>query len=367
MLYAYKSDSRSSGDKMKRCSGSMRLIVQSSLLRAVLCANTLLMPLSAPIVMGVMLLGLSSYSSYSDAQAFRKVVLKHRDAEEVRQIIAPLLPEGSAISVDNNSVLVNTPSNMIKSVVSAIRSIDKPQKTLLVSVFRGKYPNKKGVITHTTDTQINQLQTVATEAGQTVVITERNVVKLTVRDTFYANNKNTPIATTTVALPAASSLATPIVASDGDLTILTDKIIEEEAVDLGTLLLNGSDEKAMGVAGRSQESELIEVPTGIHLRVTLAGKDNKGQPQARVAVKAVSPAVSSSAVSGSAISKSDTSTHNLSSSVETLTTIALNKWVLISEKNTLSHRPALGSNRRVVSTNTSADKQQSVWVKVELQ
>ena len=339
----------------------MRLIVKFPLLHVALSANALL----APLVMGVLLLGFSSYSEYSEAQAFRKVVLKHRDAEEVRQIIAPLLQEGSSISVDNNSVLVNTPSNMIKSVVSAIRSVDKPQKTLLVSVFRGKYPNKKGVKTHTTDTQINQLQTVATEEGQTIVVTERNVVKLTVRETLYVNNENAAITTATV--PATNNTATQIVTNDGDLAILTDDIAEEEGVDLGTLLLNGSDEKAIGIAGRSQESELIEVPTGIHLRVTLAGKDKSGKPRARVAVKAVSAAVSSASLSGSAVSQSDSSTHSLSTSVETLTTIVLNEWALVSEKNTLSHRPALGANRRVFSTNTSADKQQSVWVKVELQ
>ena len=344
--------------KRRRCNANMQFMGKFSLVDVGLWAKTLL----APLIIGSLLLGLSSYSGYSDAQSFRKVVLKHRDAEEVRQIIAPLLPEGSAISVDNNSVLVNTPSNMIKSVVSAIRSIDKPQKTLLVSVFRGKYPNKKGVKTHTTDTQINQLQTVATEEGQTVVITERNVVKLTVRDTLYANNENAP----TVAVSATSNPATQIVMNEDDLAILTDEIAEEEAVDLGTLLLNGSDEKAIGVVGRSQESEVIEVPTGIHLRVTLAGKDKKGKHRARVAVKAVSPAVSSASLSGSASHTSDTSTHKLSTSVETLTTITLNEWALISEKNTLSHRPALGANRRVVSTNTSADKQQSVWVKVEL-
>jgi len=341
---------------------TVKLSVKSRLLHVVLCTSTVLMSLLAPLITGVLLLGLSGYSEYSDAQAFRKVVLKHRDAEEVRQIIAPLLPEGSTISVDNNSVLVNTPSNVIKSIVSAIRSVDKPQKKLLVSVFRGKYPNKKGVITHTTDTQINQLQTVATEEGQTVVVTERNVVKIVVRDSLYVNNENAPA----VALPAQDHSATQVAVDDAGLTILTDEI-EKEGVDLGTLLLNGNDEKAIGITGRSQESEVIEVPTGIHLRVTLAGKDKKGHLRARVAVKAVSAAVSSTSLSGSASNKPDTSTHNLSTSVETLTTITLNEWALISEKNTLSHRPALGANRRVVSTHTSADKQQSVWVKVELQ
>jgi hypothetical protein len=317
-----------------------------------------------PFLICSLLFGLSSYSEYGDAQAFRKVVLKHRDAEEVRQIIAPLLPKGSSISVDNNSVLVNTPSNMIKSIVSAIRSVDKPQKILLVSVFRGKYPYKKGVITHTTDTQINQLQTVSTEEGRTIVVSERNVVKLKVRDTSYVNNESAPVVA--VPAPVPENSATQIVADDGDLTILTEEIVEEEGIELGTLLLNGSDEKTIGIAGRSQESELIDVPTGIHLRVTLAGKDKNGKPRARVAVKTVS-LVDSGTSSASGGNKSDISTHQLSTSIETLATIVLNEWVLISEKNTLSHRPALGANRQVFSTRTSADKQQSVWVKVELQ
>ena len=56
------------------------------------------------------------FPSYSDAQAFRKVVLKYRDAEEVKKVIEPLLPEGSAISVDNNSVLLNTPCSVEHSM-----------------------------------------------------------------------------------------------------------------------------------------------------------------------------------------------------------------------------------------------------------
>ncbi len=101
--------------------------------------------------------------------------------------------------------------------------------------------------------------------------------------------------------------------------------------------------------------------------MTLAVKHKKRKSRARVSVKAISPVVSSASHSKSAIDSSGAVTHNLSTSVETLTTIVLNEWALISEKNTLSHRPALGANRRVFSTNTSADKQQSDWVKVELQ
>lgn len=295
----------------------------------------------------------ATFSLNSEANAFRKVVLKYRDAEEVRAIIAPLLPEGSAISVDNNSVLLSTPASMINSVVSAIQSIDKPQTMLQVSVFRGKYPNKKGVITHTTNTQINQLQTIATEEGQIVVVTERGLAKIKVSDTLYMNN------TDAVASPSADKSTAQIMIDDNALTALTTNTAVTEAAELGVIALDNTGELLTGEIARGQKSELVDVPSGIHLRVTLAGKNKAGQQQARAAIKVVTPTVqSANALAVESIA--------LSSSVETLTTFPVNEWVLISENNTLSHRPALGANRVVHSTDTADDKQQSVWLKVEV-
>jgi hypothetical protein len=297
--------------------------------------------------------------SYSDAQAFREVPLKYRDAEEIKKVIEPLLPEGSAISVDNNSVLVNTPSRIINSVVKAIKSLDKPRKNLMVSVFRGKYPNKKGVITHTTDTQVNQLQTIATQEGQTIVVTERGLVKITVSEASYANNVDAP--TTPITSPEKS--AVQLILDDDALVVASELSETEEDIDISSLLLNGSDQQQFGEVGRSQQSELVEVPTGLHLRVTLAGKSRSGQPQARVAAKVVSRDTRSSLVS----QNTSESAIYLSNSVKTLTTLPLGEWTPVSESNTLSHRPALGANRKVYSTKTSDDNEQSVWVKVELE
>jgi hypothetical protein len=304
------------------------------------------------------------FPSYSDAQAFRKVVLKYRDAEEVKNVIEPLLPEGSAISVDNNSVLVNTPTRIINSVVKAIKSLDKPRKNLVVSVFRGKYPNKKGVITHTTNTQVNQLQTIATQEGQAIVVTERGLVKITVSEANYASNTDAP--TTPIASPEKSAVQLILdddALNDGALIVAPDLSETDEDIDLRSLLLSGSDQLQFGEVGRSQQSELVDVPTGLHLRVTLAGKNRSGQPQARVAAKVVSRDTRSN----SALQNTSESTIYLSNSVKTLTTLPLGEWTAISESNTLSHRPALGANRKVYSTNTNDDNQQSVWVKVELE
>ena len=122
-----------------------------------------------------LLLWCFTFSQWSEAQAFRQIILKHRDAEDVKRVIEPLLPEGSAITADNNSVLVNTSPRMINSVVKAIKSIDKPRKNLQLSIFRGKYPNKKGVITASTNAQVKQQQTVIAQEGQTVVMNEKGL------------------------------------------------------------------------------------------------------------------------------------------------------------------------------------------------
>ncbi|MFT7388964.1 MAG: hypothetical protein ACI8VC_002226 [Candidatus Endobugula sp.] len=298
-------------------------------------------------------------SSYSNAQAFRKVVLKYRDAEDVKQVIEPLLPQGSAISVDNNSVLVRAPTGIINSVVKAIRSLDKPRKNLMVSVFRGKYPNKKGVITYTTDTHVNQLQRIATQEGQIVVLTERGLVKITVSEALYASNIDAP--TTPMTLAAGS--AVQLILEDDELVAAAEPSETGEGVEINSLLLGGSNLQQFGEVGRSQQSELVDVPAGLHLRVTLAGKNRSGQLQARVTASVVSKDTRSSSM------PKDTSTSAiyLSSSVKTLTTFPLGEWTPISESNTLSHRPVLGANTKVYSTNTREDNQQSVWVRVEME
>ncbi|MGS2718458.1 secretin N-terminal domain-containing protein [Eionea flava] len=298
----------------------------------------------------------------SDAQAFRQVMLKHRDAEDIKQVIEPLLPEGSAISVDNNSVLVNTPPRIINSVVKAIKSLDKPRKNIEISVFRGKYPNKKGVVTFSTNTQVNQQQTIVTQEGRTVVMTERGLVKLPTSQAQYANTLGADSTSTT--LPASDTAAAEIIIEDALLALATAD--DEDNITTGALVLEGTGELAQGEVGRSEKYEWVEVPTGLYLRATLMGNSRSNKPQARIAVKAVTRdkrMSGSDSLNGSSDGRVD---QPLSSTVETLTTLPLDEWTRISQADTVSHRPALGSNRRVYSTQTRDDHQQAIWVKVSV-
>lgn len=298
----------------------------------------------------------------SDAQAFRQVMLKHRDAEDIKQVIEPLLPEGSAISVDNNSVLVNTPPRIINSVVKAIKSLDKPRKNIEISVFRGKYPNKKGVVTFSTNTQVNQQQTIVTQEGRTVVMTERGLVKLPTSQAHYANTIGA--ASSPTPLPTSDTSVAEIII-DNELLALATADAEED-VNTGALVLEGTEELAQGEVGSSEQYEWVDVPTGLYLRATLAGKNRSGKHQARIAVKAITRDKRDNSSASLGASNNHSVDQPLSSTVETLTTLPLDKWTRISQADTLSHRPALGSNRRVYSTQTRDDDQQAIWVKVSV-
>ena len=46
-------------------------------------------------------------SLFVDANALTRYSLKHRSAQEIKQTLLPLLPEGSSIVVDNNLSLIH--------------------------------------------------------------------------------------------------------------------------------------------------------------------------------------------------------------------------------------------------------------------
>jgi hypothetical protein len=285
------------------------------------------------------------------ANTLKRIPLKYRDAAEVRQVIAPLLPNGSGIEVDHNSLIISAPDGVMKSTLELIASMDKPQKTLLISVFRGKYPNKPSVKLSTTETKINHLQTIRAEEGQTIVVSEKGLLKITVSEASYANNSEVLI---DPAAPIVDRTLTQVVANDGELVLANPAV--EDTPTLGVLSLDRDGSAAKGEMANSQRSELLDVPTGIHLRAILIGKN-----QVRVNTKVVS-AAHQKVASDDSLPRSIA----LSNSVETMATFAINTWTPISEKTTFTHLPELGSNRKVYSTSTADDDSQSVWVKVEL-
>jgi hypothetical protein len=288
----------------------------------------------------------------STANSFVTVDLKYRDAADIKLAIEPVLPEGSAISADNNQVVLSAPAASMKSLVRAIKALDKPRAQLKVSVYRGQYPDKKGTKISTTDTGVNHQQTVNIEEGQTLVITESRLRKVAVADTGYARQAQGQINPNTTV-----SSAVQLMADNGLLAIIANDTTGEQS--LGSLILEGTDNAVSGEVLTQQRSQLIDVPTGVHLRITLAGKQ-----RVRVMAKVVTAADKKShqaTVSNGA----DLSNIVLTNSVETLASFAMGTWSKLSDASQITHRPTLDSQRTVHSTHTSDDHQQSIWLKVE--
>lgn len=305
----------------------------------------------------------------SHATVFAKINLQHREASDVKTTVAPLLSEGMAIIADDKSVVISGSAAQVNSLRQVIRSMDKAKKSLKVSVFRGEYPSKKGVVSFSTHRSLNRQQIVQTEEGQTIVITDHNVVKIEVANSTYKNNSDVvddDIAAATAAQITTSDGVLAIVDETADDTLTDDDVVNE----LGIVEIPSTGNAANGETGTSQRSELMEVPTGLHLRVTLMN-----QRQARVAVKSVSINQKlADGDSGSLLASSQDSSGNatanqviaLSTSTETLSTVTLNQWTQLSDDQTFTHPPELSTQRKVHSTQSSEDQQASLWVKVEV-
>lgn len=295
---------------------------------------------------------MASLSLRSYANTVKVVPLQHRDAGDVKKAITPLLSKDSAISVDNNSVIIRAPDALMKSLVRAIKAIDKPRVQLQIFIFRGQYPDKKGIKSFTTNTHINQSNTIRVEEGQTFVVTEKRLLKVDVGSTDYANNSGQ----STVTATSLDTSATTIVVNDGVLDTLANAAITgNDDTNLGELILDGQASIPVAEALTSTRSELMAVPSGLHVRVTLAGAK-----QARVAAKIVSAVDQQKEVS------EGIEAIELTRGVETLSTFSLNTWAKLSESQTFSHRPVMNTQRKVYSTQTTDDQQQAVWMKVEV-
>jgi hypothetical protein len=285
----------------------------------------------------------------STANSFVTIDLKYRDAADIKRAIEPVLPKGSAISADNNQVILSAPAASIKSVVRAIKALDKPRVQLQVTVFRGKYPDKKNAKVSTTDTGINHQQTVNIEEGQTLVITENRLLKVAVADAAYVSQVPEQANSS-----ANESSAVQLVADNGLLAIIANDTTD--AQHLGSLILEGASNTSSGEVLTQQRSQLIDVPTGVHLRITLAGKQR---------VRVIAKVVTAADRQVNTANGTDLSKIALTNSVETLASFAMNTWSKLSDASQNTHRPTLDSQRKVHSTDTSDDYQQSIWLKVE--
>ncbi|ODS23868.1 hypothetical protein AB835_06460 [Candidatus Endobugula sertula] len=250
------------------------------------------------------------------ANTFSDYIVKHRDAAELQKAISPLLPDGSYITVDNNTLLVSAPAGENKRIIRLIKRLDKPQETLQVSVFRGKYPQKAGVIIATTDTKNNSLQKITMSPGQTVALTSQGLVKVAAMEGAYMG-----------------------VNSAGSMLNQTHTVTN--------LKQNAT------VVAHTKQSQMINLPTGMYIRVHLSGKK-----QVTVSVKVVSANRVSTIHSASELMA-------LSNSIDAQSIVPIAQWTRLSDRRVFSHQPEVDSQRKVYSTNTEVDSEESLWVRVE--
>ncbi len=296
---------------------------------------------------------LLTLSSVVAADSVQTITLKYRDAKDMKQVLEPLLPQGSAMTIDQQRLIIRAPANIIKGLRSAVKRLDKPQSRLKVSVYRGKYPSIDGRKIATTNAAVNRLSTLETLNGQTIIVSERGVSKIAVSEIQYGNNINTIVPL------SSNAIANIAIGEEGVLQANNNGVLTKGDETSGVISLPDPANNTQGETLRENKYQIVENMTGMHLRVALLGKD-----KVTVTAKFVSPSALPT------VDDKHITTLSLSTSIETVTSSPLNQWFVIGELDQFSHQPALnnkGARRKttVASTETSEDSQQSVWVMVE--
>lgn len=277
-------------------------------------------------LLAVLFIGVSALS-YADTVV--RLPLKYRSAVDVQAVISPLVSKDGAITADGRAVLLRAPDKEAKRLISIIRAIDKPKALLRVSIFRGKHPDKNGSKIASTDTGINHLQTISIEDGQTLVVGEKQVLKIPMATVQYA-------------------------------TQFANRRVDNSDVGTGSEAAIVSGSPTSGEILGQKQYALQQIPTGMHLRLDLLDKQ-----QVRVHLKVVTPHVSDTSELHTENKHSRLQTITLSQSVETMSTIPLARWAKLSENAVFSHRAVLDHYSKTYSIQSTADAEESVWVKVE--
>lgn len=307
----------------------------------------------------VLLLGYEK--SYADTVV--RLPLEHRSAVDVQAVISPLLSKDGAITADGRAVLLRAPDTEAKRLIKIIRAMDKPRALLSVSVFRGKHPDKKGVkvssTASTNNSGANRLHTIRVEDGQTLVVGETQVVKIPVATTQYANN----IDVDNAGVDPDESSAVSIVVDDGVIASngvnSSREALEDGQDGINALAIQNAGGRS-GEALTQQQYALQQVLSGMHLRLTTVDKQ-----KVRVHLKVVTPQTSDTQGTSTVGKSSNIQAINLSQSVETMSVIPLDQWTKLSENQVFSHRAVLDHSRKTYSTQSTADSEKSIWIKVE--
>lgn len=88
-------------------------------------------------------LGLGSSTVASADTTLEIIPLHNRPAEEIQQLLAPLLHDNAVIIANGDSLLIKTSKEQLSDIKSLIKSLDKPLTNLLISVIQSDQTNAR--------------------------------------------------------------------------------------------------------------------------------------------------------------------------------------------------------------------------------
>lgn len=271
-------------------------------------------------------LWISPSLAYS-ADSYQRVDLKHRNAAVLQQTLAPLLGEAVAISAEGSALLIRAPQAEIKSILSLVRSMDRPQRSLKVFIYRGIDPS-------------------ALEASSGAPFTDQRWSTQVSRNRV---DRLTMLEGSTLVITQDRWLGLPIVHR------------QTAAAGENVLALLFKDLSFPNTAFQSREEYTQWLSTEESLYLTPVVIDGKPQPRVSLQLAYSLPATGAS-------SSSETISVPLKASL--VTVIEPDQWQLISSHSLQSHPEPIStqSTRKLrVSTQKNNELEQRVWVNISLE
>lgn len=88
------------------------------------------------------------FSSIIAADTVKKIDLEYRDAVATQRLLETLFQGDVTIVIDGNSLLIRGENADIQALTAMIKRLDKPQKSLRVSLYRGVDPYRGDIDKH---------------------------------------------------------------------------------------------------------------------------------------------------------------------------------------------------------------------------
>ena len=267
------------------------------------------------------------------ASGLLKIDLKNRSATGLKAVLSRLVDEDIKIIADGNSLILRGERTVLTQLKQIIIDLDVASVSLSVSIYRGVDPN---VLKNRKDVQIwgthkasNRLDTVIIESGQRLVINETKLLVVPIES--FGSGFN--------AVFDADSSLNDLVSLDTAKTQLeavferSDIIAIDNSLFVEASLL--SARKVQSNADALKEKVFVRYGVPIHVNSTMANK-NSQLPQVL-----------------------STQTHVSSQRV-----INTGEWLQLSGHQVVSHRPTLGANKTLVSTQKQTDSDNNIWLRV---